>query len=387
MDANKGDIGVTCNSFASPLEHYRLLRVRLFDFQGEGNGSIPLKAHFASPFARKYQLSRALERLVAQHSPIAPLVPIQYPSGAAPLTDWWGNPDDQYPKVVENCQLALLWATLGKLEQNTVFQEAAQRLAAWLNPIVSSKLWTLWSSEGHYTEEEAMLSSALFLRALGKNPDLERPEIPFFAWLYDQNPTIHGSQPILEDASLGYRCYFDSFAPLAITGSGKKSGAGALRIGSWSIPAFGPQGDPLSDLNLFGLNSGGNAEGWFSSAAQPEAWFRVIPEKKEKGWILHVDSVGLSAHRPLAFAFYVKGDVCSVPGRNFKPGSLQKYLGEGQQVQIDLGQEKFFIVSDGVMKLEIVPLAGETGFWGASFLIAFWLPPFLGSYSFEIVAK
>jgi hypothetical protein len=254
-------------------------------------------------------------------------------------------------------------------------KEAAETLAEKLAPIVLGGFWTLWTLEREYSEEETRLSCALFLQAIGRIEESDRlysptlPNSPFFSHLYRARIQLKISPSI------------PPIEKIAWTLNGSRAGAGAMRAGSVRIVAFGPHAYPLSNPHLFGISEAGTQ--WFCATAQKDVWFQV--EAKEEGFSLH--SLGITFEKPMAFVFYVKAGECRIGDRVFKPKSLQRFLGEASVVQFD----EAFLAIDRPLKIELIPLAGGENFWGADFLLAFWLSPLSNKVFFHlrssIVAK
>ena len=82
----------------------------------------------------------------------------------------------------------------------------------------------------------------------------------------------------------------------------------------------------------------------------------------------------MGVKNPFAVVFYVKAEECVVQGRNFKPRSLARFCKEADQVEFRGKTSKVLFSLDAALKIEIIPLAEDRAFWGASFLVAVWLP-------------
>jgi len=343
----------------TPLAHYALVR-ELF-----AQKDFSLEKVLAHPFARKFPPTATLAgwfaHVTGKISP--PILPKLYSPGTA--------------GVAEYCQLALLWEAFGKAAGRTDFCEEARKLAGWLAPLVVEGLSALWTQDRGSPDQD--VSCALFLRAIGQDVAIP-PTSKFFAFLEQLNLRI---DPLL--ATGDYQLFRGRGWAAAFTWVGRGSGAGACRMGGVKIPAFGPQAAPFSDLSRFGIEGAG--ERWFFSTGCKEAWFQVEPSQVDQGFSFSLQSMGLTPEKPLAWVFYVCADTCNIQGKSFKPKSLHRFLGEGQKVQFTGGATNVVLESSHPLKMELIPLAGETSFWGASFLLAFWLSPHLGKTSFAITAK
>ncbi len=366
----------------TPLEHYR--RVRHL-FASPGSGEL-LKMALSSPWSSQFLPTQLLKQWDA--SPTAPpLFPVQLPSGAAPL--YQGG----FPRIAECCQLALLWSLYARKRGMAAFQLAAEKLAGWLLPLIESRLTTLWTIESQYDERETALSCALLLMACGKEADQfyreDLPKDPFFRFLFQSEPKIEVREKALAEPLLGYRLIQSADSLLALSLCGKGTAAGAMRIGSLVIPAFGPQGAPLSDSTLFGVDTTLSDRGWFRPAASSETWFQMQPKVEAQGISISWQQIGMDPKKPIALSFYLSADTAILNNKHFKPKSLQKFSGESNRADFEVGGLTVAFVFDRALRMELIPLAGEGCFWGTSFLFALWLPPFDGTLSFQIrpVAK
>lgn len=343
--------------FDAPLDHYAYA---CDCFAGQDPS---LESVLSHPFAKKFPGSAVLRawfsHIAGKISP--PILPTLYSPGTA--------------TIAEYCQLALLWAAFGKAAGRDDFSEEARKLAGWLAPLVLEGMTSLWSSDRE--DPDGCVSCALFLRAIGQDIAVA-PTSRFFAFLEQLKIRI---DPLT--TSCDYQLFRGPEWTAAFTWVGKGSSAGAFRTGGVKIPAFGPQGAPLSDLSQFGIESAAGGERWFSATGCKETWFKVEP----KGCSFSVQSAGIT--KPLAWVFYVSADLCQIEGKTFKPKSLHRFLGDGQKAQFSAALKNLVIESSHPLKMELIPLAGDASFWGASFLLAFWLSPHLGKTSFEMgsVAK
>ncbi|MDE3045150.1 MAG: hypothetical protein KGJ02_00680 [Verrucomicrobiota bacterium] len=334
----------------TPLDHYFTLREAFASAYPLGFHA--LKRMLAHPFAKRYPLSAALARVAAPKL-APPYVPILPPAGTFTLSEY--------------CQLALLWALIGE-------ETASRELAGWLAPIMCEGLTTLWS--GERTSADSEVSRTLFLRAIGQDIEVI-PTSPFFALLESLKIKI---DPIPGPGP--YRLFQGPYGAAAFTEVGRGTGAGALRVGGVSIPTFGPQMPPFSDTSRFGLWGGG--KGWFLSSACKEAWFQLLPTPLQDGCSFFLQTIGLTPKIPMAWVFYVCADGCKIGDKLFKTKSLNRFLGDEQRALFD---GRLLVETDRPLKMELIPLAGEGGFWNASFLLAFWLPQHASKTLFHLIAK
>jgi hypothetical protein len=230
-----------------------------------------------------------------------------------------------------------------------------------LLPLIEEGFTTLWSRENQYNPVETELSVNLLLRALGKK-DFPPPTDPYFAWLYEQNPRI---EPL--EAALDYQLFKEDDAALVLT---QQVQAGAFRLGSIQVVSFGPHTPPLSHSDLYGISGGDN--GWVCAKGDKASWFHIAATDARSFTIQSI------TEHPIPFAFYVRADTCEVGGKLFRPKNLQRFEGT---VQIAKFSHLHFTV-DRPLTAELIPLAGEGSFWGASFLLAFHIPPNSGKIKF-----
>jgi hypothetical protein len=155
-------------------------------------------------------------------------------------------------------------------------------------------------------------------------------------------------------------------------------------VGHLEMPAFGPQMTPFSDTSRFGIEGSLREERWFCASAYKEIWFQLEPSAQEKGCSFSLQAMGLTPAAPIAWVFYVRADICHIQGKAYKPKSLNRFLGEEQRVQFSTHSTHLWVDLDRPLKLELIPLAGEGPFWGASFLLAVWLAPHTGKVSFSL---
>jgi hypothetical protein len=276
------------------------------------------------------------------------------------ITEW---PGGIYPSVAIQCQLALLFALAGEIEK-------AKRLAEFLAPIVLGKYWTLWTLEKDYDENEVKLSSALFLQAIGMNNEADKlytsslPKSPFFAHLFHSKIKIE-----IDEAKKV------PFQTIYWTLESSKASLGAIRLGQLNVLAMGPHGGPLNDSSLFGVSEAGSE--WFSSLAQKEVWFQ-LDKLNETSFSIY--TLGISFEKPLFFVFYVDALECRIGNKILKPKNLERFSGEATSLQFDGA----LIEIDRPLKIELIPLACNQSYWGASFLLAFSLSPISNKVFFRL---
>jgi hypothetical protein len=329
------------------------------------------------PFYTTYQPLAALRAWFDSRF-VSRLAPVQAPSGRAPLST-----DAAWPlgicNVAMSCQLAFLWALLAEKNKDTALAKAAADLAGYLSPIVSEGLTTLWSREREYQAEEVRFSTDLLKRAMGR---VVLSDIDAWPSLFQENIAITPSPDVLSDPSIGYELLRTDGLAVAVSASGWQTGAGAARIGELSILSFGPHVAPLSNPELYGIGPG--EDGWCSVHAAKEVWLRTRATVEPRKLNFFIDSAGAETSLPVAYVFYIRADECLVGGRSFKPRTLPRFHGEADKIEFRIKSSKIMFSCASRLKMDIIPLAEDRAFWGASFLLAVWLPPFHATTHFQL---
>ncbi|MBU6383734.1 MAG: hypothetical protein KGR16_05405 [Verrucomicrobia bacterium] len=259
--------------------------------------------------------------------------------GASSYTPRWALMP--LPKL---CQLALLWKQAG-------FVREAGELAAWLKAFAPFP--SLWCPEKEFDEEK----TARMFSKLQEIPPLAS------AAGFDCNVSL------MQTAKVS----------AALTWDGHETALGAIRAAGFEIRAFGPQAERLP----FGI-IGKGMNGWARAACYPEVWLEMKGAVQGEGIKLNFRFVGVQPECPLSLVFYVVAPSCEVEKEILKPKTLRRFLGETAQVQFE---RKGMIVSDVPQKVQIIPLAGETCFWGATFLLSYPIHPWTSQIALTCVAK
>ena len=324
------------------------------------------------PFFNLYQPLSALRAKDAKS-----VAPFLTETGRAPLCSDVFWPQGSFPNIRASFELALLWAMLSKKTNDPTFLDAANKLAGFLEPLITEKLTTLWTMEKEYQEEQDLHACHLFLQAIGKSPT--KVVDSFF----DPTIALEPNGQCLNDPSIGYELLREEQVALAITASGDQTMAGACRIGDIEIRAFGPHLAPLSNSELFGIGPG--EEGWFCASAAKEIWCKIRGEVDPRGLTLFLNSAGITSEKPMAFVFYLRAKECVLGAKVLKPKSLARIITEKEQVTIRGESTEIIFSCTSRQKIEVIPLAGEKAFWGSSFLLAVWLPAFHATTEFRFL--
>ena len=288
------------------------------------------EAVLQDPFARKFPLNQALRSWAAfleqKNCPPASLEISQQPLSVL-------------------CQQALLWAALGKETGEQRYQQAANRLAGMLAPIVQFP--ALWTLESEYLKEETLIAVDVFRRALGHPSERKIPE-GFFSEL--EHLTLVPEEP----TSRPYEQFEQDGDAMVYLLEGNRAALGAARLGPTQILAFGLQTNPQS----FGVDIVNDY------VRKEEVWIHV----ERRAFAFSLQSTGLKA--PLYLAFYLDAKQCVINEKIFKPRSLNKFQGSAEKIQFD----GVCLTPNGSFPTELIPLAGDNSFWGATFLLTFRLP-------------
>lgn len=153
--------------------------------------------------------------------------------------------------------------------------------------------------------------------------------------------------------------------------------------GDVELRAMGPQPLPLSDhQKLFGYQEP-PVEGWACCKGLPEVWVEMKEAQTEGVHAWSLRFVGLTPTTPLGWVFYVKAPSASVQKEVLKPQSLRRYQGEIQSILFEQGVS---LQSEQPLKGQVIPLAGDETFWGATFLICFEIHPLSPQLHFKFSA-
>jgi len=352
-------------SIESPLEHYRFCRSLLDQARHSINSSDFLHAYEAAlrcPSAKRYQPSMAALAVLSHvlGKSLEPLNAQLFPS-KAPMGDK-EEIDQNYrllPIPIAR-ELSHLWEELGLLEKNEQLIDLGNDAKQWVER---------WGNN----------VDPLFYREM----DFVETKDPI------SKETLDGT-----DDFLGITRLSTPATHAAFTLSGWNTGLGVLKFGEVEIPAFGPQGFPLSESGGFGLAQIGahqpviatNSEqlslsGWSRCFHDKEIWLSLNAMANAQTVCVDIRFVGikscsmsdLSAKVPLAMVFYVRASTCTLEdGSVLHPKGLQRYQGNGQKIIFD---QNLQLECSKILKLQIIPLAGSGCFWNATFLVAFEFNP------------
>jgi hypothetical protein len=269
--------------------------------------------------------------------------------------------------------------------------EAASQLAKWLLKLALEKpLLSLFCREKEFNEAEGLVSFALLFRALGKEKEagnylkkVTSPIDPFFQALALRSPVFSVEAASLIDSKKGLAIHQADKITTAIALTGKETSLGACLAGDVEIRAMGPQVLPIGSKGKFGIQrsvDGDPLENWTRCAGFLECWVEVKADAEN----LSLNFVGVRAEELLGYVFYIKADECRVGSELFKPKSLKRYSGAASRFVFSSKGSRLQIDAEHSHKVQLIPLAGEGGYWNSSFILSFEIHPFQTRADFKI---
>lgn len=184
---------------------------------------------------------------------------------------------------------------------------------------------------------------------------------------------------------------------------GVQTGLGSLKYEDIEIISYGPQYLPLGECQGFGIE--GNAlsdqgmrrsmiewrkgsftlKGCTRLVDQPSSslnesakfrgiWLEVTQEFAKPHFYLKTSFLGMDGWDSVAFSFFVKANSCKIQSQILRPQMLEKYQGEAKVITLE-GTDHFLDIRPLSLKgtMQVIPLAGGDNFWGADFLIAYFM--------------
>ncbi len=340
----------------------------------EGTAFEALRELGYHPLIEEHELLLAGYALLAErHALCVPLPPFKpLPSGALPLYEYGFFPWKSLPYPREHALLGALLAQFKNGEMKRIAKEMIPFQEATVDHRGKS-LTAIFSQEG----------SAF---------DLDQANHDFFQTV-DHTPL---SRADFFDSTLGIVAQKRENATVLCFGSGCKSGMGIFLHNDGGVINFGPQLLPIGDCSGFGLAGRGEnisltlAEEHFALSyrcrmaglSQRVAGLFPLRDSGFSGfWIdakleggpermkIECEIEGISSIDKLAFSFFGKAKTCVVARTHqLSPKSLDRYAGPPQIVTLgDVEIE----AQEGLNQMELIPLAADSSYWGADFLIAF----------------
>jgi hypothetical protein len=137
--------------------------------------------------------------------------------------------------------------------------------------------------------------------------------------------------------------------------------------GSFAVRASGlqPSVGAAERGGAGGKMASSGEEGWSQSRALPEVW--VEWRAAEGGLELH--AWGLSPQKKGGYALYIRAGRAFVGREPVPPRSLKRFAGKSGPVTFEAGEKSYVLEAAGVSTMELVPVAGDDSFLGASYLL------------------
>lgn len=375
------------------------------------------------PLWDTFQLDAAYGLLNALLAGLEPknISPRQMPNGAA-FVEWAGNaPEGLVPDLRLSAELALVWGTLGVLQQDRSLIEAFLKLANWQLHTLDHRglpyhfLWSRASdlsipellafNERLFSLAHRICGSDVFSRASQmQTKALKSWEVPQYPYTLAKiaegkvrTQERYPLSPFAEEATLGLAKFHDRSCSACFALSGFNSGMGAFQKTEVGIVNFGPQIERLDDLSRFGIAR--------SCSLKEKGFSDLIWEKQPqgvllKGWtkahaldlwmeatMAYLDGklkikIQFDERKPrddLWWVFHVQAQKASISGGPaIDAYTLDRYEGPARAVVFSGEQESLSIEPHAQMpqggRMKVVPLAGGNYFWGAEFLLAYKFP-------------
>ena len=369
----------------------------------------------------------------------------QSSSGFCPSLFFESSPFGELPHPLYHAELGCLLCLHGEVSETPLYIEAAIKMGLWqkntfdfnLNPFIS-----LFSKEGETSRCNWLLLNFSLFRALEKFSDdlsfkaiadrlyqkIEQlneadgsstfPLALILAQNYqeklDVNENPLNMEPVILDKSLALVGIRSSRYSAFSTLYGHNSGMGSLTIGDVSLINYAPQYIPLGEFQGFGLQGGERLLGPYvkkiiasEMCYQLEGLIRMkafqvnehrATENPETTWIdtnqLFEDGVlniSLAVKDPLkneglAFVFFVTCQTCDIEsGKSIKAKSFDRYQGSSTILLLK-GENSVITIESKLKDLEmhVIPLGGGENFWGADFLVAYYLKTSEKEFSWRI---
>lgn len=151
---------------------------------------------------------------------------------------------------------------------------------------------------------------------------------------------------------------------------GKEPSLGALFFSSIEVRAMGPDAFPFGS-KAFGIRPlFVHQERFASSLFFPNIWFEAFLSESDRNRLeLDLKWYGInSLNQNLYFSFFIKADSAYCSDFLISKKSLQRYSGKYFPIIFD-SHVKF--LTEGISKMELIPLSGDDSFWQSDYLVAF----------------
>lgn len=210
------------------------------------------------------------------------------------------------------------------------------------------------------------------------------------------------SNEINKVGTLGFGAYSYNDTSLKCTVSGAGTSFASFRKSSIEVVSIGPHYNPLGQMQNFGIyrtpllkelcfkevqiKNEPNSF-FFSGFARTidprndvvspgNTWLHVVCNVKEETVNFELERIDLDIAEELNIAFFVKADKAIVDMKyHLSPSSLNRYEGKVCDTLFKTGVDKLSLSTNAKGSMQIIPLAGEDHFWGATFLLALSIHP------------
>jgi hypothetical protein len=200
---------------------------------------------------------------------------------------------------------------------------------------------------------------------------------------------------------LGYATYRYQDFSCYCSVSGAGSGCAGFSKGAARIVSAGPHLGSLGDMHQYGIyrtplmqntpfkdvlieqkEGSLSFAGWTGIVAghcdqsKPgTSWLRLEMSVKEKKAVLGIKRINFQENQELFFVFFVKGRKAIIDKNcHLHPDTLDRYQGKATEMSIQDMPCSLTIKTPAAHLIQVIPLAGDTYFWGAQFLVAYAFP-------------
>lgn len=376
--------------------------------------------------------------------PIPEVGPMLLESGAALIELHEYHPWLSLPYSPEHFEFGIFLCMLALLSCREDLEQTVLKLAQWqINTLdANGKPFTsLFVREKNGKSLQQLCLSYLFFRSvaalkpetpfaiiaqstlkdiegyLGKTTEEIDPLWPLIErWLERYDIVSKGPLSLSEhvyDPSTALVGYRSTQQHVICTLHGGYTGLGTLRYGDVEILTYGPQHLPLGECQAFGIEGNSISDqgirrsviewkghsftikGCTRVVDQPirlsteqkfgGIWMEVVQEFKKPHFFLKTNFLGLDGWDSIVFTFFIRAARCKVESRYFLPGTLGQYEGEVQTILFE-GVKNFLELKSfsSKGKMQVIPLGGNEDFWGANFLIAYYLNSDQSLYQWHI---
>ncbi len=331
----------------------------------------------------------------------------------------WGYQNNELNLFLpEQCsEIAIISSILAFLQKDKDLYFSSMKLVEFHLHLLDARkkpIKAMFTKESNYSSVKEQLVSTLLKAILSKDfYDVDIVSIAsqecFYSMyleclksilfpLLKESSWSYKPQILLQNHKLGFAVYehndFSAFATLC----GNNSGLGSISKGDAQIITFAPQKAPLYDMSSFGImrtldieneglddieciqdNKSLFFQGWarcFSSNTESQGsledrWLQLTTDVKKDRCSLKLrfyDNVSFDGYY---VSFYVKADTIMLDGGSAVKGGLDSYSGNYTHLALNTSESTLHIKSLFEPDVKIIPLSGESAFYGADFLVSY----------------